>query len=386
MAIPILYNIRNLSARRLSTALTALGIALVTWVFVFTLALAGGFETALKRTGSPDNAIVIRRGGTAELTSIVTRPEAQVVLTQPEIARETDGRPLAASELLVIINIARRGGGGPANVTVRGVTPRSLPLRREARLREGRMFRPGLDEVVVGSLIAERFQHCGYGDTLHFSGRDWKVVGILDGRGTAVDSEIWGDVELFMQVFDRPVFQSVTLRLDDPSHLQALAKRIEGDPRLALQVKREDVFYADQAGPLGTLLRFLGLFITTIMSLGAVFGALNTMYAAVGARTKEIGTLLALGFSRGAILTSFLAESVLLALLGGAIGCVLALPVNGITAGTSHNFSELAFRFAVTPATLLGGLGFAALMGLIGGFFPARKAATRPIVEALREA
>ena len=386
MPIPILYNLRNLAARRLSTILTALGIALVTWVFVFTLALAGGFEAALERTGSPENAIVIRRGGSAELTSIVTRPEAGIVLAQPEIARGPDGQPLAAAELLVIINTPRRGSGEPANVTVRGVTPRSLPLRREARLRVGRMFRPGLNEIVVGSLVAERFRNCGYGDVLRFSGREWRVVGILDGGGTAVDSEIWGDVELFMQVFDRPVFQSVTLRLDDPSHLAALARRIEADPRLSLQVKREDRFYADQAGPLGALLRFLGLFITTILSLGAIFGALNTMYAAVGSRTKEIGTLLAVGFSRGAVLLSFLAESVLLALLGGAVGCVLSLPVNGITAGTSHNFSELAFRFAVTPATLLCGLGFAALMGLVGGFFPARKAASRTIVEALREA
>ncbi|HEY7728942.1 MAG TPA: ABC transporter permease, partial [Candidatus Eisenbacteria bacterium] len=232
MAIPIVYNLRNLSARRLSTALTALGIALVTWVFVFTLALAGGFESALRRTGSPENAIVIRRGGSAELTSIVTRPEAEIVLTQPEIARGRDGHPVAAAELLVIINIPRRGSGEPANVTVRGVTPRSLGLRREARLREGRMFQPGLDEIVVGSLIAERFRHCGYGDTLRFSGRNWKVVGILDGHGTAVDSEIWADVELSMQVFERPVFQSVTLRLDHASHLPALAKRIEADPRL----------------------------------------------------------------------------------------------------------------------------------------------------------
>lgn len=386
MAIPIRYNLGNLAARRLSTVLTALGIALVTWVFVFTLALAGGFEAALTRTGSPENAIVMRRGGSAELTSIVSRPEAEIVRSEPEVARGADGQPLAAAELLVVINTPRRGSGDPANVTVRGVTPRSLALRPGVRLEEGRFFRPGLDEIVVGSLIAERFRNCGYGDTLRFSGRAWRVVGVLDGRGTAVDSEIWGDVELLMQVFDRPVFQSVTLRLDDPSHLDALTRRIDADPRLALQVKREDVFYRDQAGPLGAFLRFLGLFITSILSLGAVFGALNTMYAAVGSRTKEIGTLLALGFSRGAVLASFLLESVLLALLGGVVGCVLALPVSGITAGTSHDFSELAFRFAVTPTILLLGLGFAALMGLLGGFFPARKAASRRIIEALREA
>jgi ABC-type antimicrobial peptide transport system permease subunit len=386
VAIPIVYNVRNLFARRLSTTLTALGIALVTWVFIFTLALAGGFESALKQTGSPDNAIVIRRGGTAELTSIVLRDEARTVTNLPEIARGASGQPLASPELLVIINIERRNGGGPSNVTLRGVSPAALALRPGVRLEQGRMFQPGLEEIVIGSLIARRFEHCGYGDRIDFNGRTWSVVGILDGKGTAIDSEIWGDVEVFQQVFDRPVFSSVTVRLTGRSALGAFQGRVEADPRLSLQARREDDFYADQAGPLGRLFRALGLFITIVLSLGAVFGALNTMYAAVGSRTKEIGTLLALGFSRGAVLLSFLFESVLLAVLGGVAGCLLSLPVNGITAGTSSNFSELVFRFVITPATLLQGIGFAALMGLVGGFFPARKAAMRVIVEALREA
>lgn len=386
MAIPIRYNVGNLLARRLSTTLTALGIALVTWVFIFTLALAGGFEAALKQTGSPDNAIVIRRGGTVELTSIVMRDEARSVTSYPEIARGPDGLPLASPELLVVINIERRGGGGPSNVTVRGASPASLAIRPGLRLAQGRMFRPGLDEIVVGSLIAKRFEHCGYGDRISFNGRTWTVVGILDGRGTATDSEIWGDVEVFQQVFDRPIYSSVTVRLADRSYFAALAKRIEADPRLSLQAVREDRFYDAQAGPLGRLFRALGLFITIILSLGAVFGALNTMYAAVGSRTKEIGTLMAIGFSRGAVLLSFLLESVLLAVAGGVVGCLLSLPVSGITAGTSSNFSELAFRFVVTPATLAQGLAFAALMGLVGGYFPARKAAGRVVVEALREA
>jgi ABC-type lipoprotein release transport system permease subunit len=387
MGIPVVYNIRNLAAHRVSTLLTAFGIALVTWVFIFTLALAGGFEAALRTTGSPNNAIVIRSGSTAELTSIVTREAAGAVLAQPEIARALDGTPLATAELVVIWNLPRRSGT-TANVVVRGVGPRSLALRPKARLVEGRMFRPGLSEIVVGSLVAKRFQSCGLGDRLKLAGQVWSIVGVIDAGGTSYDSEIWGDVELFMPLFDRPVFQSVTLRLDDPSHLAALEKRVEGDPRFSLTVHREDEFYAAQSGLLAGLLRALGLFVTIVMSFGAIFGALNTMYAAVGARTKEIGTLLALGFSRGAVLRSFVLESLLLSVLGGALGCLLALPVRSFTTGTLSyaTFSELAFRFEVTPATIGLGLGFAAIMGLVGGYFPARKAAGRVIVEALREA
>lgn len=385
--LPLAYNVRNLGARRLSTALTALGIALVAWVFIFTLALAGGFEAALETAGSPDDAIVVRSGSTGELTSIVSRDAATVVESQPEVARAPDGRPLAAAELLVIWNLPRKSGT-TTNVVVRGVADESLALRPRIRLVAGRMFRPGLDEIVVGRMISERFRNAALGDRLKLSGREWTVVGVFDAGGTSYDSEIWGDVELFMPVFDRPVFQSVTLRLDDRSHFEALKRRLEADPRMAVQVRREDEFYAAQAGRLAPLLRSLGLFVTLVMALGAVFGALNTMYAAVGSRTKEIGTLRAMGFSGGAVLLSILVESTLLALLGGAIGCLLALPVRSFTTGTMSfaTFSELAFRFRVTPGMLLLGLLFAALMGLIGGYFPARKAASLPIVDALREA
>jgi len=240
----------------------------------------------------------------------------------------------------------------------------------------------------VGKLIAERFQNCGLGERVRLSGREWTVVGVLDGRGSSYDSEIWGDVELFMPVFDRPVYQSATVRLADRSQFEALEKRLEADPRYNLQVRREDEFYAAQSGLLAGLLRSLGLFVTIIMAFGAIFGALNTMYAAVGSRTKEIGTLLALGFSRGAVLLSFLIESVLLCLIGGVVGCVLALPVSGFTTGTMSysTFSELAFRFQITPGMLLAGLAFSAVMGLVGGFFPARKAASMPIVDSLRQA
>jgi ABC-type lipoprotein release transport system permease subunit len=385
--IPISYNLRNLAARRVSTTLTALGIGLVAWVFIFTLALAGGFQSALTSTGSPQNAIVIRKGSTAELMSILDREVAAAVSSQPEIARAVDGTPLAASELMVVWNL-RRKSGTTTNVVVRGVGPKSLALRPKVRMVQGRMFRPGLDELVVGKMVAERFQNCSIGSRLKLAGREWTVVGVFDAKGSTYDSEIWGDVELFMPVFDRPVYQSLTLRLADASYLTPLKRRLESDPRMNVEVEREDRFYAEQSGTLAQMLRMLGLFVTSIMSLGAIFGALNTMYAAVGARTKEVGTLLAIGFSRGAILTSFLIESVLLALLGGVIGCLLALPVRSFTTGTMSfaTFSELAFRFQVTPGMLLAGLGFAALMGLVGGFLPARRAAMMPIVDSLREA
>jgi len=385
--VPFIYSVRNLYVRRTSTTLTALGIAAVAWVFIFTLALAGGFEAALRTTGSAKNAIVIRSGAASELMSIVSREGASSIAAQPEVARAADGSPFAAPELVVIWNLVRRSGS-PTNVIVRGVSPHSLAVREKAKIAAGRMFRPGQNEIVVGKLVSERFRNCGLGDRIQLAGREWSVVGVIDAAGSAYDSEIWGDVELFMPVFDRPVFQNVTLRLDDPSHFAPLKKRLEADPRFSLQVRREDEFYASQSGVMATLLRTLGLFVTMIMALGAVFGALNTMYASVSARTKEIGTLLAIGFSRGAVLLSVLVESVALCSLGGLIGCLLALPIRSFTTGTMSfaSFSELAFRFEVTPLMMGLGLAFAVLMGLVGGYFPARRAATMPITEAVRQA
>ena len=386
MRIPLAYNVRNLAARKVSTLLTALGIGLVSWVFIFTLALAGGFQSALQSTGSRENAIVVRNGSTAELTSIIDRESAAAIESQPEIARATDGQPLATHELVVLWNLARKNGTS-TNVVVRGVTAKSFALRPKVHMVQGRMFQPGLEEVVVGRLANERIAHCSIGDRIKLAGHQWSIVGVFDAGGTSFDSEIWGDVELFMPVFDRPVYQSVTFRLDEPSHFAAIQKRLEADPRMSVKVVHEDEFYAAQSATLAALLRGLGLFVTLIMALGAIFGALNTMYAAVGSRTKEIGTLLALGFSRGAVLVSFLIESVLLALFGGLLGCLLALPVNGMTTSTTNfaSFSEIAFRFQVTPQMLLAGIIFAAVMGAVGGFFPSRNAAKRVIVEALRQ-
>jgi len=386
MAIPLRYNLRNLFARKVSTILTAVGIGLVSWVFIFTLALAGGFQAALQSTGSPENAIVVRNGSTAELTSIIDRPSAAAIESQPEIAKAADGTALVTHELVVLWNLPRKNGTS-TNVVVRGVTAKSFALRPKVHLVQGRMFRPGLEEVVVGKLANERIQGCSIGDRIKLAGHQWSVVGVFDAQGTSFDSEIWGDVELFMPVFDRPVYQSVTFRLDEPSHYGAVQKRLGADPRMSVQVKHEDEFYAAQSATLATLLRGLGLFVTLIMALGAIFGALNTMYAAVGSRTREIGTLLALGFSRGSVLVSFLIESTILAVLGGLVGCLLALPVNGMTTSTTNfaSFSEIAFRFQVTPVMLLEGLIFAAVMGAFGGLFPSRNAARRVIVEALRQ-
>jgi len=386
MRIPLAYNLRNLAARKVSTVLTALGIGLVSWVFIFTLALAGGFQAALQSTGSPENAIVVRSGSTAELTSIIDRESAAAIESQPEIAKAPDGTALATRELVVLWNLPRKNGT-TTNVVVRGVTAKSFALRPKVRLVQGRMFRPGLEEVVVGKLANERIRGCSIGDRIKLAGHPWSVVGVFDAQGTSFDSEIWGDVELFMPVFDRPVYQSVTFRLDEPSHFGAIRKRLEADPRMSVAVKHEDEFYAAQSATLATLLRGLGLFVTLIMALGAISGALNTMYAAVGSRTKEIGTLLALGFSRGSVLLSFLIESTLLAVFGGIVGCLLALPVNGMTTSTTNfaSFSEIAFRFQVTPLMLLEGLIFAAVMGALGGLVPSRNAARRVIVEALRQ-
>ena len=386
MRIPLAYNLRNLAARKVSTVLTALGIGLVSWVFIFTLALAGGFQAALQSTGSPENAIVVRSGSTAELTSIIDRESAAAIESQPEIAKAPDGTALATRELVVLWNLPRKNGT-TTNVVVRGVTAKSFALRPKVRLVQGRMFRPGLEEVVVGKLANERIRGCSIGDRIKLAGHPWSVVGVFDAQGTSFDSEIWGDVELFIPVFDRPVYQSVTFRLDEPSHFGAIRKRLEADPRMSVAVKHEDEFYAAQSATLATLLRGLGLFVTLIMALGAISGALNTMYAAVGSRTKEIGTLLALGFSRGSVLLSFLIESTLLAVFGGIVGCLLALPVNGMTTSTTNfaSFSEIAFRFQVTPLMLLDGLIFAAVMGALGGLVPSRNAARRVIVEALRQ-
>lgn len=387
MRLPLQYNLRNLVVRRAMTLMTAGGIALVVAVLVLTLALAHGFSATLVATGRADNAMIVRGGATSEMMSSVTRETARVVAADPAVARGADGEPLALPELVVLVNLVRRSDPAlSSNVTVRGVDPRVLDLRPDVRLREGRLFRPGLDEVVVGRGLGTRFAGCRLGETIRMGGRDWRVVGVFDAGGSGFDSEIWGDCEVFLPVFERDGYSSLTVRLRDVALLPALQARLAADPRLQVEASIEREYYRAQSGQLATVIRALGLFLVVVMAAGAVFGALNTMYAAVGSRSREIATLLALGFPPRAILASFLVESVLLCLAGGVLGCLLALPVHGVSTGTTNwsSFSEVAFEFRLTPGILATGLLASVLLGLVGGWFPARAAARRPVSEALR--
>ncbi len=367
--------------------MTAGGIALVVAVLVLTLALANGFRHALVTTGRADNAIVTRAGSNSEVMSGFSRATGRILEAGPEIARLSDGRPFAASEVVVVTNLLKRNDPrASSNVVVRGTDDRAFLLRPEVRIVEGRRHREGAPEVVVGKPIAERFAGCGLGETVRFGARDWTVVGIFTAKGTGFESEIWGDRETLAPAFDRMGFSSQTLRLADPALADALRKRVEADPRLRVDVQREDAFYAAQSEMLANVIRALGLFLVVIMAAGAVFGALNTMYAAVGARTREIGVMLALGFSPGSILVSFLLESIFLSSIGGVLGCLLALPIHGVSTGTTNwsNFSEVAFQFRITPGILLAGFLASIVLGVIGGFFPARHAARRRASEAMR--
>jgi ABC-type lipoprotein release transport system permease subunit len=388
MAIPLAYNLRNLFVRRLSTAITITGIALVVAVFVAMLALARGFQAALAENGLPNNAIILRVPGNDELSSEITREQAAIIMTQPEFALAPEGDPIAVTEQVVVINLKRKSTGGISNILTRGTRPRAPTLRPAVRIIEGRMWREGTEEVIVGKILSERFQGCAMGDRINFGGRDWLVVGIFEAGGTSFESEIWGDVEVMAPAFDRSEYQSITFRLSDPAYFDAVRKRLEEDRRLKVIVKREKDYYSDQSVAVTGTIRFLGTFVTIIMAFGAVFGALNTMYAAISARRTEIGTLLALGFSRGSVLISFLVESLILAAIGGALGCLLALPVNGVSAGTTNwtSFSEVAFRIRIEPGMMAAGMMFALAMGSIGGLFPAMNAAKSRIAESIRRA
>jgi len=388
MPIPLSYSYRNLLARRLTTFLTAAGMALVVFVFAAVLMLAEGLRRTLVATGSYDNAVVLRAGSESEVQSAVDRTQAGIVGAQPEVALDKDGRRLAANEAIVLVNLPKREGGKMANVIIRGVQPVSPELRREVRLSAGRFSRPGSTEIVAGVQIARRFKGAGLGETLRFAMRTWRVVGIMDAGNTGFSSEIWGDVEQVLQAFRRTSFSSVILRLRDPGEFAALKARLESDPRLPVQVLREVEFYEAQSRRLATFIRLLGLVLTGIFSLGAILGAMVTMYAQVGARISEIGTMRALGFKRHHVLAAFLLESMLLGFLGWILGLIPASLLNFITLSTINwsSFAELSFKFALTPGILVKSLLFGVGMGLVGGLLPALKAARLPLLEAMRAA
>lgn len=386
ITIPVSYSLRNLWTRRLTTVLTAGGIALVIFVFAAVLMLAYGLEKTLVATGSDNNAIVIRKGSQSEMMSLVDRVAVNVIRTQPEIAADPEGKPLAAAEAVVLISMPKRGTGQEAHVQTRGIAPESLGMRPQVKLLAGRLFRPGLSEVIVGAAAERRFKGLGLGRTIRFAMRDWMVVGLFEAEGSGFESEIWLDSDQLLQAFRRPVFSSVTVRLSSPSALTSLKQRLEGDQRFNLEVKGEKAFYADQSAMMAGFIRVLGLFVTVIFSLGAMIGAMITMYAAVANRTTEIGTLRALGFPRRSILLAFLIESLLLSLLGGSAGLLLASLLQNMTVSTTNfaTFSELAFRFSLSPSIVLESIAFALVMGFLGGFLPAVRAARQNILQSLR--
>ncbi len=387
MKIPLSYVARNLWVRKLTTALTAGGMALVVFVFAAVLMLDAGLKATLVSTGSVDNVVVIRQGSQTEVQSGVSRDQAALLESFAQIARDADGQPRLSKEVVVLNSLPKIDQPTKrSNVVVRGVPEMGIALRPQARIVQGRMFRAGSSEIVVGASVARGFAGVELGQQLSFAGRAWTVVGVFDAGKSGFDSEIWGDVDQMMQAFRRSGYSSVIARLATPDSFEPMKARLDEDPRLKVSIKRETKFYEDQSAGLSTFITLLGMALSVIFSLGAMIGATITMYSAVATRTGEIGTLRALGFRRRAILAAFLGESLLLALVGGLAGLAAASSLTAITVSTTNfqSFSELAFSFTLTPRIVAQALAFALLMGFVGGFLPAIKASRMKIVDALR--
>lgn len=388
MKIPLIYNVRSVIQRPVSTAFTALGIGLVVAVFIAMLALANGFATALTRTGGDDNVLVMRKGADSEMSSGIEKGDVNIIGSFPHVAIGSDGKPLVSPETYVVMNLQRRGADsvGLANVVIRGVSQRAFEVRKNIVI-EGRPFASGQSEVCVGDKIVPRYTNTEIGEVLHFAGRNWTVVCHFSAAGSSFESEVWGEAEQFQSAMrGGSTYQSVTFRLKDPAGYAEAKRALEGDQRLQVDAHMESKYYADQSKLLGAMLSFLAIMITSIMSVGAIFGAVNTMYASIASRRPEIAVLLTLGFKPRNVLLSFLAESAVIAFIGGVLGCLIALPINGVVTSTTNwsSFSEIAFAFRVTPQLLLSGIAFAVVMGVLGGFFPARSASRMPVVQALR--
>jgi len=389
--IPLPYNFKSVFVRWRSTAATILGVALVVTVFILLHAMAAGLERSSANTGDPRNVMVVRKGSTAESSSVVTRDQFKVIKYLPQIAHDSQGSPIISADLVVIINLPRRDAAGEANVTMRGVTSMGIQLRPQVKLVNGRWFTPGKRETVVSTKIAKRFSNTDLGQKFRTGGHDLTVVGWFDGGDSAFDSEIWMDADEAGSIFDRENYCSLLARLANTNDIVAFTNRIESEKRMALRADFETKYYAAQTST-ATPIKFLGSFLAVAMSIGAVFAAMNTMYAAVGARTREIGTLRVLGFRRRVILASFNLEGAILAGIGGVIGCSLALLTqwiclaSGVHFGTLSfaTFSEVIFQFRITPALVLEGMIFAIIVGIIGSFFPAIRAARLPVIAALK--
>lgn len=385
MALPIKYNLRNLVVRKGSTLATAFTIGLTVAVFLMVMALARGIDMTLSSSGEPLNLIVLREGSTAELNSSVSRENFNDLKYLDGVVREGD-QPLATAEVITLIYKPRKGMSQGSNVTVRGVGPLSFKLHSGFKIVAGRTFQPGLTEAVVSKRINERFQGLDVGDKFRIQTTDYTVVGVFESSGKAFESEVWVDVNSLASTTNRESFSSALLRVSDENALAALSKRITDDPKLHLKALSERKFYEDQQGIASGALKGLAVFISFIMAVGAGFAGMNTMYAAVARRTKEIGTLRVLGFGRFSILVAFLLESVAVALIGAGIGVLLAMPLNLVSTGTSNwaTFSEIAFNFRVTPDLVLLALIFGAIIGFVGSLLPSIRASRLRIVEALR--
>jgi putative ABC transport system permease protein len=388
MGLPLSYNIKNLWTRKLTTILTAAGMALVVFVFAAILMLAQGLQETLVASGSYDNMVVIRKGSSSEVQSAISRDQALIVETDSAIARDDHGEPVVAREVLVLVSMPRRGTGKRANLTLRGIDRASLELRNQVHLMEGRIPRPGSLEVMAGKGMAKNFTNGALGQKLRLGLYEWARVGNFDAGSTAFGSEGWADGDEVTQAFRRPVYSSIIFRLDDPSKADEVRQRIEGNPRLTVETYRETEYYLKQSEQLARFLRILGISLTIIFSLGAIIGAMITMYAAVANRTTEIGTLRALGFQRRNILAAFLFEALFLGLIGGIGGLLFASMMQLVTVPMFNfqTFSELSFSFALTPGIAFGAIGFSLFMGFTGGLLPAFQAARMKIVDSLRAA
>jgi putative ABC transport system permease protein len=391
MALPIRYNVRNVFVRWRATLATIIGVALVVAVYILVQSLAVGLEKSGRNTGDPRNLMIVRKGSTAESSSQVNRIQLKTLQYLPQIARDERGQPLISADLVVLISLPRKDSQGEANVTMRGVSPMGIELRPQVTLTSGRWFAPGRREVVVSTKMAKRFANCEVGQKFKTGGHELSVVGLFDGGNSAFDSEIWMDADEARSVFDRENYSSVLVRMSDSTAAQAFMQRIEADKRLPLRVDPEIQYYSEQTRT-SKVFQVIGTFLAVAMSIGAFFAAMNTMYASVGARTREIGTLRVLGFRRRTILASFIIEGAILAAIGGAIGCAISFGLQSLSVflgwqfGTMsfNSFSEVVFQFRITPSLAAEGMVFALIVGILGSLLPAIRAARLPVIAALK--
>jgi len=385
MAIPLIYNVRNLRVRLGATVMTALGVALTVAIAIFIMMLLSGLNQAFRTTGNPRNVMALRKGSDSELTSFMPNDTFLALKTLPGVASDKDG-PLVSGEMVVAVVLPRRNGSGETNVVVRGISSTGLKMRPTIKVVQGRWFQEGQHEIVVSQSVVKRFEHANLGDSVMFGKRPWTVVGIFDADGTSYDSEIWGDINQMRDDFDRPGYSSAVLRATDDVAADSLTKRLVDDQRIKLDGVLETEYYAKQTRS-GMFIQWIGTIVAIIMAVGSSFAAMNTMYAAVAYRGREIATLRVMGFNRPSILTSFVFESLLLSIIGGAAAVILMLPFNGLTTGTSNmaTFSEVVFHLRMTPQIILTAITFSAFMGLIGGLAPAWHASRQNILNALRD-